>query len=281
MSSNWASPAFAGAEDVFETLHSGLTVKLIVTPRHELRTCARDELISEVLDANTAHFDFIPVVENSSQEAHFIGLFHASKHRVNDNIHGPISSSFLPLAEESLIGADASILDFVVWADRRPCRLVVSGSRIIGLVTLSDLQRLPVRAALFALITGFEMTMTDYIKAELPNDDAWIAMLKPQRAEKIQMEMSTGRERDTFVDTLLYAQFCDKAEIVRRLKPNGIGDTALAPQLRRFERLRNSIAHANEYAASPDQATDVCNVVRELLAMRSQLRQRLLINSTR
>ncbi|MEY9189142.1 hypothetical protein [Bradyrhizobium ottawaense] len=275
MSSNWASPAFAGGEDVFETLHSGLTVKLIATPRHELRTCTKNEPISEVLEANEAHFDFIPVVENSSQETRFIGLFHASEVRKNGDIRGPVSSTFLPLAEEHLIGADASILDFVVWADSRPCRLIVSGSHIIGLVTLSDLQRLPVRAALFALITGFEMTMTDYIKATQPDESAWMSMLKPERAEKIQMEMSTGRERDAFVDALLYAQFCDKAEVVRRLKPDGMSNSALARQLRHLERLRNSVAHANEYAASPGQAAHVCNLVRGLLALRRQLRERL------
>jgi hypothetical protein len=275
VSPNWASPAFAGADDVFETLHSGLAVKLIATPRHELRTCTKNQLISEVLDGNETHFDFIPVMEISGQETRFTGLFHAAEVRRKGNTRGPISSSFSPLAEEHLIGADASILDFIVWADSRPCRLVVSGPHIIGLVTLSDLQRLPVRATLFALITGFEMTMADYIKTTLPDENAWMAMLKPKRIEKIQSEMSTARERDAFVDPLLYAEFCDKAEVIKRLNPNGASNTSLARQLRHFERLRNSVAHANEYAASPDQARYVCNLVRELLALRRQLRERL------
>jgi hypothetical protein len=58
------------------------------------------------------------------------------------------------LPEENLIGADAGILSFVKGADRRGCRLVMSGAEISGLVSLSDLQKLPVRATvLFALIT--------------------------------------------------------------------------------------------------------------------------------
>jgi hypothetical protein len=179
------------------------------------------------------------------------------------------------LAEEYLIGADASILDFVIQADTRPCRLVVSGSQIVGLVTLSDLQRLPVRAALFALITGFEMMMTDFIKAKLPDMQAWMSMLKPKRIEKIEQEISIAQAKDAFVDALLYAQFCDKAEIMKHLKPIDISGTALERQLRHFEDLRNSLAHANQYAASPHQAKHVCNLVRELLSMRRELRKQL------
>ena len=41
------------------------------------------------------------------------------------------------------------LLDFVRTADEHSCRLVVDGGRVTGLVSLSDIQKLPVRAALF------------------------------------------------------------------------------------------------------------------------------------
>jgi hypothetical protein len=62
---------------------------------------------------------------------------------------GRVYEKMRHLSEANLIGADASILAFVRDADRHKCRLVVSGCEISGLVSLSDLQRLPVRAALF------------------------------------------------------------------------------------------------------------------------------------
>jgi len=49
-----------------------------------------------------------------------------------------------PLSEDNLIGADAGILAFVKMADRHSCRLVIAGSEITGLVSLSDVQQLPV-----------------------------------------------------------------------------------------------------------------------------------------
>jgi hypothetical protein len=59
----------------------------------------------------------------------------------------PVSARMSRLSDENLIGADASILTFVRNADRQKCRLVLSGLEISGLVSLSDLQRLPVWAA--------------------------------------------------------------------------------------------------------------------------------------
>ena len=100
-------------------------------------------------------------------------------------------------------------------------------------------------------------------------------MLKPTRLVKIQQEIFIARAKDAYVDTLLFTQFADKAEIMKRLKPIAVNGTAFKRNLRHFENLRNSVAHANEYASSPDQAKHVCNVVRELLSMRREIRERL------
>jgi len=141
--------------------------------------------------------------------------------------------------------------------------------------TLSDLQRLPVRAALFALVTGFEMTMADLIKAKLPDETAWMAMLKPTRLDKIEKEISIAQSKDAFVDKLLFTQFADKAEVVKRLNPTGMHGPTFERQLKDFQDLRDSLAHANEYAASPDQAKHVCDLVRKLLRMRRGLCENL------
>jgi hypothetical protein len=273
---NWASSAFAGKPDIFQTLHHGLTVGLVATPRDELKTCKKADLVSTVLASNSDCYDFIPVLEENTQpQTGFVGLFHASACRKSENIDGAVGTSswLAPLAEGHLIGADASILEFVLSAGNHPCRLVVSGSQIVGLVTLSDLQKLPVRAALFALITGFEITMVDYIKATFPAVDAWMEMLKPNRREKIKEEISIATSRDVFVDELLYTQFCDKVDIIKRLWIKDTDIHIIARKFRQLEKLRNSVAHANEYAASPNEAKNVCTVVRDLLEIRQKMRE--------
>jgi hypothetical protein len=55
--------------------------------------------------------------------------------------------------ESILISGDVGILSFVEHADEHPCPLVVSGMKLDGIVTLSDLQKLTVRPSILFLIT--------------------------------------------------------------------------------------------------------------------------------
>lgn len=229
-----------------------------------------DEAISDVLDRNPEDFDFLPVVD----EAHrFIGMFHAAAHRDRRTL-GTIWQCYVPLSENYLLGADASILDFILDADEKQCRLVISGTKVVGLVSLSDLQRLPVRAALFALITGLEMTMADVIRAMHPESENWMQFLTRRRQEKIETERKKAKSDDGFVDTLLFTQFCDKRDILTQ-KLSEPERTALSATLENIESLRNSVAHANEYASSPAQARNVCKIARDLLRLMDQFQEEL------
>jgi hypothetical protein len=139
--------------------------------------------------------------------------------------------------------------------------LVVSGSSITGLVTLSDLQRLPVRAALFALLTGFEIVMTELIRKRLGADDGWLTFLNRTRQAKLRDEIADSKRADGFVDALLFTQFCDKADIIRKasLLPRSKGE--LEELFKEIQALRDAVAHANEYAASPTDAKHVSRLV--------------------
>jgi hypothetical protein len=272
MTDRWANHEEVGSGDVFEALHSGLTVELISTPRDALMTCTPNDTLSVVMGRNIDSYDFIPVIAQApGNKAHVLGLFHAAKFFHAPSPEGYVKEHYFPLSEEFLIGADASILDFIKTADERPCRLVISGSGIAGLVSLSDLQNLPVRAALFALITGFEITMAEAIKRKFPVDEDWLRCLNDGRQQKIKNEIAESRKDDGFVDTLLFTQFCDKADIITKSCDLAISETAFRTKLKDIEKLRNNLAHANEYAASPEQARKVCAVVKDLLALREKI----------
>jgi CBS domain-containing protein len=266
MVKRWASSNLSGEGDVFKALHTGLTVNLISTPTVALRTCTQHETISEVIERTSEEFDFIPVVDENQR---FIGMFNALAQRDRRTL-GTVWQCFSPLSEENLIGADASILDFVLDADQRPCRLVISGAKIVGLVSLSDLQRLPVRAALFALITGFEMTMAAFIRQKHPEDNDWLKFLAETRQRRVGEEKIKAKAGDSYVDSLLFTQFCDKREIVK-LQFAEDRRESLGESLVKIEKLRDSVAHANDYALSSSQAKSVCGVVRQLLILRDEL----------
>ena len=277
MTSPWAGREKISSGDTFETLHTGLTVSLISTLRDELKMCSLDDSLSDVVAHNTQGYDHLPVTTEKGNA--IVGLFHAGDFTDKSPPTGCIKKHYCPLSEEYLIGADTSILDFVKEADRHPCRLVVSGTRIVGLVTLSDLQKLPVRASLFALITGLEIAMFEAIKKKFPTDEAWLDRLTDGRKRKIEEESKNSDQADGFVDKLLFTQLSDKAKILTKLSCFSCSKSELHHRLEAIKGLRDKLAHANEYAATPPEAREVCATVRSLLELREEIRTTILNSS--
>ncbi len=91
------------------------------------------------------------------------------------------------------------------------------------------------------------------------------------RQNKIKRKIEESRRDDGFVDTLLFTQFCDKADIITKSFQLARGKTKLRGQLNEIQELRDNLAHANEYAATPDHARNVCAVLRDLLALREEI----------
>ena len=269
MTTPWQGNERTRAGDTFETLHRGLTVGLISTPRDDLKTCSLDDSVADVVMHATENYDYLPVT--AEEGGRIVGLFHAVDFTDKSRPAGRVREHCHPQLKEHLIGADASILDFVTEADCRPCRLVVSGTGIVGLVTLSDLQKLPVRAALFALVAGLEISMSEAIERSFPAPEDWRRFLSQSRQEKIEEEISQSRDRNGFVNELLFTKFCDKRDILTRLPCLSRRKKSLRDRLKKIEKLRDRLVHANDYAATPEEARNVCGVVRSLLELRQEI----------
>lgn len=269
MKARWANLGDAGPS-ALEQVQRSLTVDMVMTPRADLQTCRRDETVREVMVRNTEMFSFLPVVDG---EERFLGLYWAARWFGKTAPSQPIGDDFEPFSEDVVIGADASIIDFVRTADKRPTRLVVSGDRVAGLVSLSDLQQLPVRAALFTLITRLEMTMADRIAQEWGADDAtgWLELLSEKRGAAIQAAISRARKEDGFVSEISFSQLADKGTIIRKKQLIPGTRTSLKRDFNAIGRLRDDIAHANYYAETPQAAGKVCAAVRTILRVEEGL----------
>jgi hypothetical protein len=267
----WANTEDVGSNIAWEALQSGLTVSLIATPRETLKTCRTNELVSAVVESNVELFDYLPVVAMDGPSSDpIVGMFHAEIFRVRQ-CDEPIERHMQMLSEDHLVGADTSILDFIVEADTKPSRLVVSGGGFTGLVTLSDLQKLPVRAVLFAVMTSFEMTMSAAIRRSFSSDEEWMALLSDGRRKKMRGEIERSKRTNGFVDALLFTQFCDKGDIVRKSLRLSRSAETLDRKFEELQGLRNHLAHANDYASTPAEARFVCALVRDLLALRAEI----------
>lgn len=214
---------------------------------------------------NREGFDYFPVIDAAQGERErIIGLINLVPYLRGKAQEGIVQEQIDPLSEDNLIGANAGILTFVKTADRVGCRLVMSSADISGLLNLSDLQRLPVRAALFALITNLEMTMEAAIRREFTAPDKWKKLLSEDRLHEINRKRKAAEAADNLVDDLLLTGFADKSNIIRRSPSFPEAWGAFESEMTEARELRNNLAHANEYAATRDAAAKVCNTVRNI-----------------
>lgn len=260
--------------DAFSELQAGLTVSLISTPRKRLSTCSlgEPEIQARQRAAESGNFDYLPVMDCSSGERRIVGLFCSKRPRSEYSDDSVVGDDVIGLSDANLIGADASIWDFILGVCLRPICLTVSGQQIDGLVSWADLQKLPVRVALFGMITGFELSMSGAIKRRFDEGDGWMQELSPSRQLNIRERIERSLDSDSEVDALLHTQFADKATIVRKSLSLGESNSAANKALNRIENLRNLVAHANNYAGSLAEAKRLALTVRQLLELQGQLK---------
>jgi len=77
-----------------------------------------------------------------------------------------------PLDDSVLVAADNPLSQFIRTIHQQPYRLVVDGTAIRGIVTWSDLLKLPVTVLAFSLVAQLELAMNSRIKEKygLEND---------------------------------------------------------------------------------------------------------------
>ena len=205
-------------DDAFAALHAGLTVSLISTPRKKLMMCYADDSANKLRQRadEIGNYDYLPVLDCASGENRIVGLFcmgNPADGRLADEVVG---DNMIVLSEANLIGAGASIREFISGVRSRPICLTVSGHRIDGLVSWTDHQKLPIRAALIGLITGIELSMSNAIKLKFRDGEGWLCKLSRLRRRELLKDIECSRVDDSEVDALLHTQFCDKSTIVRK-----------------------------------------------------------------
>lgn len=263
----WANNHDASLERLRQ-VQGSLTVDLIMVARDDFLTCTIADTAVDVKARNVDDFSFIPVID---EQGRVIGLYNAERWFGTEAPSAPVGDDYARLSEDIVIGADATILDFIVQADTNPTNLVISGSSIAGLVSLSDIQQLPVRAALFAAITSLEMAMALAIETRWPKADDWIDLMSTNRREQLSDQVTKARHTDGFVNEIAFSQFSDKAGLVCKGRLLERSNTSLMKDFKAIRELRDDLAHANIYADTPEAAKRVCGIVRSIYQLKDEL----------
>jgi CBS domain-containing protein len=255
----WASsPLSIDQEETLNQVERALTVRLIAT-LGTLITTTLDARVSEALKiANKHGFDYLPV--RRTQADPIIGIFSRLSPHTDDSLR--VSEVFEPLGPNDLISAETSLLNFLWSADEQPRRLVLEGTRIDGIVTLSDIQKLPVRMALFSLFIHFELLLNEQLRRMLGDTDPWVHLL-PQRAERVRTKWQQFAESKMEQDIFSAMDLCDKRETAKKLHILDKSPKFIEKSIKAIElHLRNPIAHGAEYAQTHNAALKTIRAAR-------------------
>ena len=260
----WASrPLDGGVNQALSALEAGMHVALIAT--FDLKTCKVSDAVEEVLARPELQaFDYIPVCDRDN----IVGVLHRPR-QGQDLTVALVREAMQPIHESMLIPADASLLSFVEYADMTSYRLVTNGQRIIGIVTLSDLQKFAVRPVLFSLITAVELLLAEWVRQKYPDEKDWLATLSEGRERLIELRWLEWSPGNMAMDKLSVSEFCDKRELALDLGAFS-NKSAARKKLKYVEWLRHAVMHSGDYALTPENAQLIaCTVrfARELIQM--------------
>jgi len=222
-------------------LEKGLQVIHITTPAAQLLCCQHDDNIETVLARRDLKpFDQIPIKKQET----IIGLL--KKRECPKEAKGSVRDYLEPLGEKMLVSADTPLIEFI--QNDSLDRIVIGGTKIYGLVTRSDLLKLPVSLLVFALVTHVETLMLNMIRVTGIGKEEWLMWLKRGRRVDIQdrFEQLTSEQSDP--DMLELTYFSDKKIILDRLGAleeyaSLLPDKFFIDQLEEIRLLRNTISH--------------------------------------
>jgi hypothetical protein len=174
-------------------------------------------------------FDQIPITDG----ARIIGVLERS---------GP--KELRRLDDSVLVSADDLLSHFIHTVHEQPYRLIVDKTAITGIVTWSDLLKLPVLVLAFSLVAELELAMNRRIKEQYGSSDKWLELVDDEEA----IQKITGRRRkltkeNLVLPTIELADLIAKARVFRQMLGTGRDFDA---DLESVRGLRNDVAHVKE-----------------------------------
>ena len=118
-----------------------------------------------------------------------------------------------PLDDSVLVAADNPLSNFIRTISQQPYRLVVDGTAITGIVTWSDLLKLPVTVLAFSLVAQLELAMNFRIEEKYGEEAGWISSIK--KKERKSGRLCKLQKENLALSVLELADFAHKAKVLR------------------------------------------------------------------
>lgn len=237
-------------EAALRAMEASFHVRLIGTFAPELVWASADAQAASWLATNYLDFDQFPVKQGDATAGVLL--------REGNHMGKTVREAMQPLREGLIVSADMPIADLIPQLRESHYRLVLRGGRIDGLVTKSDLLKLPVRLVVFALIAHLEQVMSDLVSARWRND-SWFVELSEGRQENITKKESDLRNRGMNLPKIELTEFCDKADLCKQFVDGS--KSRFKEDLESLRVLRDQLAHAATFVNGSDGKTGVVGFV--------------------
>lgn len=231
----------ADFDRTFKALEAGLQVEHIA--EFDLKTCRPTNSVASLLDdPELASYDNFPVRNRHG----IIGVLERQRVRTCAPKGMLVKEAMVPLSSDMLASNSQPVATLLDALQSTRYRLVVKGSEIAGIVTPSDLLKLPVRLYAFMLVTHLEMLMAATIRRSYRDQpaEAWISTLSTGRQCRVRDKVEAFSARKLDPDPIELTDFCDKREILSQFHDSA---NRFRNEMKEIENLRNSLAHAANY----------------------------------
>jgi len=240
-----------------KAMGSSFHVQLIGTFAPDLIWAPADAEAADWLTENSPEFDQFPVKHGNST----IGILLRQ-----GGLRGrTVREVMQPLREGVIVSADMPIAELIPQLCESHYRLVLRGGRLDGLVTQSDLIKLPVRMLLFGLISHLELCLRALIRKRFRGPE-WLDLLKSARRRAVRAKLGEFKAARFEPDPLEFSNFSD---VVTVLRHQADLDEDFLIKTEHIRKLRNDIAHAKTYISSPQDVGEFVerfNDTRQLIA---------------
>lgn len=230
-------------ESDHQRIQSVLTVEQIMTPRAEFLCCSARDHLSDAFTKVPDVYDAVPVVDGDAGDptAEIVGvLWRSDLEGVSPLLR--VDSVLDERPVEKLLAPSTPMLRFARDASANRLTLIGADATVVGLVTVYDLERLPVRLSLFQHLLYLEQKLGEAIMEIEPDPDRW-PEIAPGHREKIQEGVARSRRRDHHGSPVLGIGFTEKVEIARNLLVRVLGKPFRREIMDFLAPFRNDVAH--------------------------------------
>jgi len=176
----------------------------------------------------------------------------------------PITSNMIFLETSSLL----ELFDY--FTNNNVAFILSKNKQITHIVEASNMDSMPVKLTIFALLLELEEKMTLLLEQQ-PNLDLYINMLPAKSIERIKRFARSTHKRDVFTakEMLSLTTLSEKHSMLKEhVMINDLGkkiSTNIGPQIIECQNLRNMIAHGNPQALSKYTPTEMYETINSIL----------------